>query len=184
MSSDQGDYDKGGLIAFVFSMGFSILFITYLAFFHKGVDLKEIPTGSASGPTQTLATATSGTQDVDVSGITDPWVPNSKMVQHGHYVFKQNCVMCHGPQGLGNGPAAASLNPHPRNLVKGHWHSKGDSIALFKVLQHGIPGSAMPSWKQLPVKDRWALVQFIRSITHNKVPDNPEELAEFAKTAK
>ena len=183
MSSDQDDYDKGGLIAFVFAMGFSILFITYIAFFHKGVDLKEIPTGHETATNQMPLATAGGVKDVDVSGITNPWVPNPKMVQHGHFVFEQNCTMCHGPQRLGNGPAAATLNPHPRNLVKGHWHSKGDSIALFKVLQKGIPGSAMPSWKALPVKDRWALVQFIRSITHNKVPDNPAELAEFAKTA-
>ena len=41
----------------------------------------------------------------------------------------------------------------------------------------------MVSFKHLPIKHRWALVQMIRSITKNKVPDNEEQLESFAKTA-
>jgi len=31
--------------------------------------------------------------------------------------------------------------------------------------------------------DRWSLVHFIRSITHNKIKDDPKKLEEFGKTA-
>jgi hypothetical protein len=34
-------YNRGGLLAFLFSMAFSICFIIYLAFIQGGVDLKE-----------------------------------------------------------------------------------------------------------------------------------------------
>jgi mono/diheme cytochrome c family protein len=34
----------------------------------------------------------------------------------GEAVFQQNCVICHGPQGKGDGAAAAGLNPKPANF--------------------------------------------------------------------
>ena len=37
-----GDYNRGGYIAFMFSMAFTIVFFIYIAFIHPGVDLKEL----------------------------------------------------------------------------------------------------------------------------------------------
>jgi len=34
----------------------------------------------------------------------------------GKAVFQQNCVICHGNAGKGDGPAAAGLNPKPANF--------------------------------------------------------------------
>lgn len=39
---DYGDYNRGGMIAFSFSMVITIVFFVYVAFIHSGVDLKEI----------------------------------------------------------------------------------------------------------------------------------------------
>ena len=38
-----GDYNRGGMIAFAFSMVITLVFFVYVAFVHSGVDLKEIP---------------------------------------------------------------------------------------------------------------------------------------------
>lgn len=45
MSQDYqyGDYNRGGMIAFTFSMVVTLVFFVYVAFIHSGVDLKEIP---------------------------------------------------------------------------------------------------------------------------------------------
>ena len=40
---DYGDYNRGGMIAFTFSMAVTLVFFVYVAFIHSGVDLKEIP---------------------------------------------------------------------------------------------------------------------------------------------
>ena len=42
----------------------------------------------------------------------------------------------------------------------------------------------MAAFAQIKVADRWALVQFIRSITQNKIADDAAKLKEFAGSAK
>jgi hypothetical protein len=42
----------------------------------------------------------------------------------------------------------------------------------------------MPGFAQLKTADRWALVQFIRSISQNKGADDAAKLKDFAASAK
>lgn len=44
MSSDYnyGDYNRGGMLAFSFSMVITLVFFVYVAFVHSGVDLQEL----------------------------------------------------------------------------------------------------------------------------------------------
>jgi len=42
-----GDYNRGGYIAFMFSMAVTILFFIYISFIHPGVDLKEMEVQAA-----------------------------------------------------------------------------------------------------------------------------------------
>ncbi len=44
MSQDYqyGDYNRGGMLAFSFSMVVTLVFFVYVSFVHSGVDLKEI----------------------------------------------------------------------------------------------------------------------------------------------
>lgn len=177
------NYNRGGFYAFVFSMAFSLIFFVYVTVVHPGINLKEVP-DSAPSADQTMAAGAGQTKDVDISKNQKPWVESADMAAHGAAVFATNCAVCHGPKGLGDGPAGLSLNPRPRNFVEGKWKKGGDSIGLFGVLANGLPPSSMASFAHLPVADRWALVQFIRSITQNKTKDDPVQLEAFAKTAK
>ena len=179
--NNQNDYNKNGLITFSLSMGVSILVLIYVSFFTGGIDLKEVTASTVTqgaAPVQAKAEA-----PIDVSNVKDPWVPSDDMVKAGHQLFVQNCAMCHGPKGMGDGPAGASLNPHPRNMVEGKWTHGGTRLGLMEVLRNGIPGSSMQSYKgALKVNQRWALVAFVRSITNNKVPDNDADVAKAAPT--
>lgn len=175
-SSNKNDhYNHGGMIAFLFSMVFVFVFFIYIVAMQK-VDLGE---GLQDPPTsEQMAKA-----NVDISGITEPWVPNDDMVTHGAKVYSQNCAMCHGDTGLGDGAAGAALNPKPRNLVKGEWKKGGGYLGIFDVLTHGLPGTSMAAYGHLKVADRWALTQFVNSITEHKVEEDSDKIAEFAKTA-
>jgi mono/diheme cytochrome c family protein len=177
-AKDQSDYNRGGLIVFIISMAVSLVVMAYVAFFSGGVDLKEIKEEAPAAATAVAPQAAAEDKPIDVAGVKDPWVSSQTMIARGHQVFKQNCVMCHGNEGKGDGPAGMALNPRPRNMVEGKWKKGGTRLGLFGVLQNGLPPSSMQSYKAaIPKNDRWALVHFVRSITNNKVADDDAEVA-------
>lgn len=178
MSENRDEFNRSGLIAFIFSMVFCFVFFFYLVVVNKGVDLAE----NVIDPN---APAVEGAVPVfDITKVSEPWVSSPEMIEYGHKVFTTNCAMCHGNEGKGDGAAGAALNPKPRNLVEGKWTQGGGDIAHFKVLQNGIKGTSMAAYSHFKAADRWALVHFIESITQNKSKDTPEQIAEFAKSAK
>ncbi len=179
MSEKKDSHDQAGLIAFLFSMVFVFAFFFYTVVIHKGVDLGE-KVVDPNAPVQTL----DGKPVFDMASVSEPWVNSPDVVAHGKKVFAANCVTCHGAEGAGDGPAGQGLNPKPRNLIEGKWKKGAGYIAHFKVLQEGIPGGSMASYAHLKLADRWALVQYIDSITQDKGKNDPVEIAEFAKTAK
>jgi putative copper export protein/mono/diheme cytochrome c family protein len=88
-------------------------------------------------------------------------------IARGGRLFAENCTACHGSQGKGDGPAAASLDIPPADLTAGHlWeHPDGE---LFWWLTHGMDsprgGLAMPGFAdRLDVDARWAVIDFIRA---------------------
>lgn len=178
MADNNDDYNRGGMLAFVFSMVFVFTFFLYLVVVHPGVDLGENVVDPNATP------AEGEVQKFDMAGVAEPWVENADVATHGAGIYKANCAMCHGEKGMGDGAAGAALNPKPRNLVDGPWKLGGDSISLFKTLQNGIPGSSMAAYAHLKAHDRWALVQYIRSITKDKPADNEQAIKEFAASAK
>jgi mono/diheme cytochrome c family protein len=168
----QSGVNKGGMVVFILSMVVTFGMMFYVSFFSGGIDLKEIKPEDPAAVEQKVASG-----PVDVSGITEPWLSNPDMVKHGATLFKTNCAMCHGEKGLGDGIAGKSLKPPPRNMVEGKWTKGGGELAMFNTITNGITGTSMQGYKDaLPAKDRWALVQFVHSITQNKVNDSEADL--------
>lgn len=178
MSENKDQYNRPGFIAFAFSMAFCFAFFIYLAAIHKGVDLAENVVDPNAPVAEGAAPA------FDINKVAEPWVETPEIVAYGQKVYKTNCAMCHGEQGMGDGPAGAGLNPRPRNLVEGKWTQGDGVIALYKVLQNGIKGTSMAAYSHFKPADRWAVIAYIESITQNKSKDDPAAVAEFAKTAK
>ena len=52
-------------------------------------------------------------------------------------LFKQNCAACHGESGKGDGPAAASLNPKPRDFSDKAVMSGIDDKKIVEIVQKG-----------------------------------------------
>lgn len=176
MSDNNDQYNRGGMIAFLLSMAFVLCFFLYVAFIHPGVDLKE-NLQIAEKMNQSLAS-------FDPNKVTEPWVENKEMAEYGKKVFAQNCTACHGNEGKGDGPAGQALNPKPRNLVEGPWKKGGGYTGTYTAITEGIAGSSMASYAHLKSVDRWALVQFINSITKAKVNEDAKKISDFAKSAK
>lgn len=175
MSENQDQYNRGGMWAFLLSMAFVFIFFVVIIG-GTGIDLQENIQDPPTG--QQLAAV------VDVSKIAEPWVANDDMVAHGKKVYQQNCALCHGAEGKGDGQGGAALNPKPRDLVEGKWKAGGGFTGIFKVASEGLPGTQMVGFSHLKLVDRWAVTQFINSITQGKVQEDPAKVAEFAKAAK
>jgi mono/diheme cytochrome c family protein len=184
MSADQNSYNKGGMVTFIASMAASMGVLIYVIVFGV-IDLKEVkPEAAGAAQTQAQAGGAVPQGAVDVSGIQDPWMPSEPMIARGTQLYQQQCAMCHGPAGKGDGPAGQALNPKPRNLVEGKWKKGGTRVGLMEVMNNGLPPSSMQGYKHLPLNDRWALVHYVRSITENLAKDDDAEVAKQAAALK
>jgi DMSO reductase family type II enzyme heme b subunit len=108
----------------------------------------------------------------------------------GKAVYEKHCALCHGVEGKGDGPGAATLDPKPRDFTRGLYKIRTTASGqvptdadLFRVITEGMPGTSMPSWKVLPEKDRWSLVLYLKTFAPDKfkeaakVADLPNEVA-------
>jgi mono/diheme cytochrome c family protein len=84
-------------------------------------------------------------------------------LSRGRNLFTANCMMCHGTNGEGNGQVAALLANKPANLTGIITQSKSDG-ALFMTLTNGVNGRMPPMIENLTVRDRWDVVNYIRTL--------------------
>jgi len=80
------------------------------------------------------------------------WPPGADLSANapvGARVYAQRCAVCHGPDGRGNGPAAPSLIPRPRDFTSELFKYKSTPYGqppsdndLRKVIANGLPDSA------------------------------------------
>jgi mono/diheme cytochrome c family protein len=83
----------------------------------------------------------------------------------GERLFQVHCQACHGPQGLGDGPAAQALDPPPRNLTVRPYKQGCGPGAIVHTLQNGVPESAMISYSEtLTEEEMWTLARYVRSL--------------------
>jgi putative copper resistance protein D len=84
-------------------------------------------------------------------------------VIRGAALYAEDCALCHGANGRGDGPAAAGLAIRPANLTEPHLfaHSPGD---LFWWVSHGRDNGVMPGFAGiLKPSQRWDVINFIRA---------------------
>ena len=55
----------------------------------------------------------------------------------GKAKFDLFCATCHGPEGKGDGPGGAALNPKPRNYTDKEWQKNTKDEQIFKVIKEG-----------------------------------------------
>ncbi len=101
-------------------------------------------------------------------------------IARGRKIFEQRCTGCHGPEGRGDGPAAAFVGNTldgkgalalPRNLARGVFKYQSRDVGrhptdedLFATIRRGLPGSAMPASTDLTDPDVWDLVDYIKHL--------------------
>jgi mono/diheme cytochrome c family protein len=92
----------------------------------------------------------------------EPVPASGDSLQRGDAQFKINCVMCHGPEGRGNGTLSGYFTPPPADLTSDGVQALSDQ-QIFMVLTQGW--GLMPSMAEnLSPVDRWNVINHIRSL--------------------
>jgi mono/diheme cytochrome c family protein len=84
-------------------------------------------------------------------------------------IFASQCSLCHGPAGRGDGPAAANMNPRPRDYASKEWQESVTDERIAEVIIKGGQGTGlnpmMPANPMLASQPEVvdALVKLIRS---------------------
>jgi mono/diheme cytochrome c family protein len=90
-------------------------------------------------------------------------------VAAGEALFLASCATCHGETGMGDGDAAAGLDPKPASLADAEMLAElSDGYLYWRIELGGAMepfNSAMPAWGEAYSEDQiWQLVTFIRSL--------------------
>lgn len=107
------------------------------------------------------------------SGWPGAAAPKSGDAADGKKLYEQYCATCHGRSGKGDGPAAAGLNPKPRNHTDAKYMKTLSDDHLFKTIKEG--GAAvgkspiMPAWgASIPDDQIRDLVAYLRVLCRCK----------------
>ena len=117
------------------------------------------------------------TSAVDLKTISNP---TPEMIAKGKDLFQNTCASCHGNDGKGDGVAGATLNPKPRNFhdITG-WKNGRKFSDMFLTLMKGVPNSGMTAYDFMPVENRIAILQYVRSFMTDPPAISNDEISKL-----
>ena len=92
----------------------------------------------------------------------NPLSLDQESILAGKAIFLRNCMVCHGTQGKGDGPAAAALKPHPKDLTDPAILEQKDGELYWKIRTGKAP---MPGFAtSMKRKEIWQVINFLRNL--------------------
>jgi high-affinity iron transporter len=79
-------------------------------------------------------------------------------------LYHAQCSTCHGPEGHGDGPAAASLDPSPSDFHDRHRMDQRSLYSLYSTITLGVQGTAMSGFPALSEDERWVLAFYVSNL--------------------
>ena len=100
----------------------------------------------------------------DARKVKNPVPATPENLAAGEQVFHNNCVVCHGEKGEGDGIGGKALNVKPANFTDAKLMSlETDGSLFWKISEGRLP---MLSWKAiLTEKQRWQVVDYLRTLS-------------------
>jgi mono/diheme cytochrome c family protein len=109
-------------------------------------------------------------------------VNSSAAANAGRGIFQQNCAICHGVNGQGNGPVSTTMMKKPANFHRPFYQAYSNSMWYWRIAE-GVPGTRMPRWnKALSDEDMLYLVAYLKSLPKDmSTGTNQYEVTEFSQ---
>jgi mono/diheme cytochrome c family protein len=113
-------------------------------------------------------------------------VVSGQDVEAGKAVYDKWCVECHGIDGLGDGSAAISMLPRPRDFSQARYQIRttgsgqlptDDDLKL--VIQEGLPGTTMPGWPNLSNSETNDVIAYVKSLSRFFGQGDPPRALDF-----
>jgi len=100
-----------------------------------------------------------------MASLPNPIAADQASVTRGRIQYQINCAVCHGPNGLGNGPVVKyGMFPPaigaPANPAAGYTDGY-----IFGIIRNGR--GLMPPYNRIEEPDRWDIVNYLRSLQGN-----------------
>lgn len=111
---------------------------------------------------------------------------NGSTIARGKETYELSCIMCHGTEGKGDGPAAFFISrtygPRPRVFTDGVFKFRSTPTGelptdedLFRTVSNGVPGF-MPSFGGMKTADRWMVIYYIKTFFPGFEGADPEPI--------
>lgn len=95
--------------------------------------------------------------------LSNPVQRTATSIERGRDRYDIYCAVCHGADGLGDGPVASSLANAVRNLTDQRVLDQSDGW-MYAVIAQGF-GALMPAYgARIQPEDRWHIVNYVRTL--------------------
>ena len=99
----------------------------------------------------------------DAKKVKNPVAATPENLMNAEQLFMDNCLLCHGEKGAGDGPGAKTIKYKPANFTDPKLQASESDGTLFWKMTNGR--GPMPSWRDtLTDQERWQLVNYIRKL--------------------
>ena len=81
----------------------------------------------------------------------------------GAKLYQDNCALCHGSIGKGDGYGGSRLDPPPTNLTRpGDYKYGRRELAVYRTGRYGVDGTGMVPWDGiLSNEELWCITHYV-----------------------